>query len=91
MFGVGQMILISVCKDCEKASDASQMEYLVEVVIERYDRFTLAPANNAYLDNRPMRFDTYSVGLPAEEMELLDLVLVSQDCISKREVIRSAA
>ncbi len=85
------MMLICVCKDCEKASDASRMEYLVEVVIERHDRFTLAPANNAYLDNRPMRFNTYSVGLPAEEMELLDLILVCQECISKREIIRSAA
>ena len=85
------MLVVSMCDDCKIGCDASRMEFLLEVFTPRGETFILAPANNARLDNRMLRFDGDSVGIPNPEITVKNIILTCEDCAAKREVLRSTA
>ena len=62
-------LIVGFCDDCLQRCDGSRMEFLIEVRGRGGSVVVVAPANNAYLDNRAMLVEQIPVGLEISQIE----------------------
>ena len=79
---------IAFCDDCKVGCDAIGMQYLIEVRTPAGEKVSIAPTNNAYLDQGEMVVLEMPADVSVAQLAMAPVVLVCEDCAGEREVFR---